>query len=152
MSEQPLVSVVIATYNMGQYLPLAIDSVLNQSWSNLEVVVIDDGSQDDTPEQMTRYEKDTRVRYFPTENRGQPQAKNKGLQESKGDFIAFCDADDLWQPCKLEVQQQNFLGSLCVGLPVSLKYHIRLYTSLWSLSTQYKQVFLIPVLSLTELA
>lgn len=108
MSEQPLVSVVIATYNMGQYLPLAIDSVLNQSWSNLEVVVIDDGSQDDTPEQMTRYEKDTRVRYFPTENRGQPQAKNKGLQESKGDFIAFCDADDLWQPCKLEVQIPYF--------------------------------------------
>jgi glycosyltransferase involved in cell wall biosynthesis len=108
MSEQPLVSVVIATYNMGQYLPLAIDSVLNQTWSNLEVVVIDDGSQDDTREQMTRYEEDTRVRYFPTENRGQPRAKNRGLQESKGDFIAFCDADDLWQPHKLKVQIPYF--------------------------------------------
>lgn len=61
MSEQPLVSVVIATYNMGQYLPLAIDSVLNQTWSNLEVVVIDDGSQDDTREQMMRYEREIRV-------------------------------------------------------------------------------------------
>ncbi|WP_199453853.1 glycosyltransferase family 2 protein [Marinobacter sp. bablab_jr008] len=104
MNEQPLVSVVIATYNMGQYLPLAIDSVLNQTWTNLEVVVVDDGSEDDTREQMKKYGGDPRVRYIPTENKGQPQAKNRGLQEAKGDFIAFCDADDLWQPHKLEVQ------------------------------------------------
>lgn len=108
MAEQPLVSVVIATYNMGQYLPLAIDSVLAQTWSNLEVIVVDDGSKDDTAEHMERYEADPRVRYFPTENQGQPKAKNKGLEESRGDFIAFCDADDLWEPFKLNVQIPHF--------------------------------------------
>jgi glycosyltransferase involved in cell wall biosynthesis len=104
MSEQPLVSVVIATYNMGHYLCLAIDSVLAQTWSNLEVIVVDDGSNDDTHEQMKRFKDDSRVRYFPTVNQGQPRAKNRGLKESKGQFIAFCDADDLWQPEKLYVQ------------------------------------------------
>jgi len=108
MEKQPVVSVVIATYNMGQYLPLAIDSVLAQTWSNLEVVVVDDGSKDDTSEKMTKYESDSRVRYFPTENQGQPKAKNRGLQEAQGGFIAFCDADDLWKPEKLEIQMPHF--------------------------------------------
>lgn len=111
MTEQPLVSVVIATYNMGQYLPLAIDSVLAQTWSNLELIVIDDGSEDDTSEQMKRYERDSRVRYVLTVNQGQPRAKNRGLLESRGDFIAFCDADDLWQPRKLEIQMPYFTDS-----------------------------------------
>ena len=108
MNDQPLVSVVIATYNMGQYLPEAIDSVLAQRWENLEVIVVDDGSTDDTPEQMKRFEGNGRVRYLPTENRGQPKAKNRGLKEANGDFIAFCDADDVWHPEKLNVQMPLF--------------------------------------------
>jgi len=108
MNDQPLVSVVIATYNMGQYLPEAIDSVLAQRWENLEVIVVDDGSTDDTPEQMKRFEGNGRVRYLPTENRGQPKAKNRGLKEANGDFIAFCDADDIWHPEKLSVQMPMF--------------------------------------------
>ncbi|MCZ4284978.1 MULTISPECIES: glycosyltransferase family 2 protein [Gammaproteobacteria] len=108
MNDQPLVSVVIATYNMGQYLPEAIDSVLAQRWENLEVIVVDDGSTDDTPEQMKRFEGNGRVRYLPTENRGQPKAKNRGLKEANGDFIAFCDADDIWHPEKLSVQMPLF--------------------------------------------
>ena len=83
MNDQPLVSVVIATYNMGQYLPEAIDSVLAQRWENLEVIVVDDGSTDDTPEQMKRFEGNGRVRYLPTENRGQPKAKNRGLSPER---------------------------------------------------------------------
>ncbi|MEP3560944.1 MAG: glycosyltransferase family 2 protein [Marinobacter sp.] len=108
MSDQPLVSVVIATYNTDQYLPDAVASVLAQSWNNLEVVVVDDGSEDDTPARMALFDNDERVRYIRTENRGQPKAKNLGLKEAQGDFIAFCDADDLWAKNKLEVQMPKF--------------------------------------------
>ncbi|WP_138441575.1 glycosyltransferase family 2 protein [Marinobacter alexandrii] len=105
---EPLVSVVIATYNMAQYLPAAIESVLAQTWKNLEVIVVDDGSEDDTEHQMQRFYGDKRVRYIRTENRGQPKAKNLGVKSSSGDFLAFCDADDLWQSDKLQRQMPLF--------------------------------------------
>lgn len=108
MNPEPLVSVVIATYNMGQYVGGAVDSILNQSWQNLEVIVVDDGSTDDTEAQMQRFEGDGRVVYVKTENRKQPKAKNRGLQEARGDFIAFCDADDMWEPEKLAHQIPAF--------------------------------------------
>jgi len=107
--EQSLVSVVIATYNMAQYLPEAVDSVLaQQNWDNIEVVIVDDGSEDDTEDSMARYSNDSRVRYIRTENRGQPKAKNRGIAEARGEFIAFCDADDIWQPDKLARQMPEF--------------------------------------------
>ncbi len=105
---QPLVSVVIATYNMGQYLPQAVDSILQQTWKNLEVIVVDDGSTDNTPEVMLNYSTDSRVNYIRNENQGQPKAKNCGIKNTKGDFIAFCDADDFWEANKLEIQMPLF--------------------------------------------
>lgn len=108
MSQTPLVSVVIATYNMGLYLSDAVASVLGQTWDNLEIIVVDDGSTDDTAKRMQAFAGDPRVRYIPTENQGQPKAKNRGLKEAKGDFIAFCDADDLWSRQKLTVQLKQF--------------------------------------------
>ncbi len=107
-TNQPLVSVVIATYNMGHYLPEAVNSVLRQTWSNLEIVIIDDGSTDDTAHQIAPLATDEKVHYIRTENKGQPQAKNRGLHEAQGEFIAFCDADDLWSPRKLELQMREF--------------------------------------------
>ncbi|HEY8940788.1 MAG TPA: glycosyltransferase family A protein [Cellvibrio sp.] len=107
-NSQPLVSVVIATYNMGQYIRLAVESVLNQSWENIEVVVVDDGSTDNTQIVMQHFQGNARVLYIKTENQGQPKAKNCGIKNTKGDFIAFCDADDLWEPNKLEVQMPLF--------------------------------------------
>ncbi len=104
----PLVSVVIATYNMGQYIDQAVDSILNQTWSNIEVVVIDDGSTDNTQETMGKYSADQRVIYIRTPNQGQPKAKNCGINNTHGEFIAFCDADDLWESNKLEVQMPLF--------------------------------------------
>ena len=101
---EPLVSVVIASYNMEQYLCLAINSILAQTWGNIEVIIIDDGSTDNTSESVQQYSNNKKVRYIKTENQGQPKAKNRGLTEAQGDFIAFCDADDLWQPNKLELQ------------------------------------------------
>src|SRR5690606_22583907 len=106
---QPLVSVVIATYNMGQYLQDAVQSVLDQTWKNLEVVVIDDGSTDDTPERMAELTAaDSRVVYVRTPNQGQPKAKNAGINKAKGNFIAFCDGDDQWRKNKLELQMPQF--------------------------------------------
>lgn len=106
--EQPLVSVVIATYNTAQYVPAAVASVLGQNWSNIEVVVVDDGSTDDTESRLNDYCNDPRVRYIKTENCGQPQAKNRGIKIARGDFIGFCDADDLWREDKLELQMPAF--------------------------------------------
>lgn len=111
MKDEPLVSVVIATYNMGQYLPDAVESVLNQHWKNLEVIVVDDGSEDNTAERISRFNDDARFRYVRTANQGQPKAKNRGLAESKGEFIGFCDADDLWHPDKLKLQMPLFKDS-----------------------------------------
>lgn len=110
-SQQPLVSVVIATYNMGQYLPQAIDSILHQGWQNLEIVVVDDGSKDNTAAVLASYDANPRVRYVCNDNQGQPKAKNCGIKLTRGDFIAFCDADDLWEPTKLEVQMPLFANS-----------------------------------------
>lgn len=111
MVNEPLVSVVIATYNMGQYLPEAVESVLNQNWENLEVIVIDDGSEDNTIERISRFSDDPRLRYVKTDNQGQPKAKNRGIAESKGEFIGFCDADDLWHRDKLKLQMPLFRNS-----------------------------------------
>ncbi len=118
MKDEPLVSVVIATYNMGQYLPDAVESVLNQNWQNLEVIVIDDGSEDNTEENIVRFNEDSRFRYIRTNNQGQPKAKNRGLAESKGQFVGFCDADDLWHPDKLMLQMPLF-GNPSVGVVYS---------------------------------
>lgn len=109
-SNIPLVSVVIASYNMGQYITQAVDSVLQQHWPNLEVIVVDDGSTDNTPEVMAAYDGDKRVRYIRNENQGQPKAKNCGINHTRGEFIAFCDADDLWEPNKLIVQMPLFVN------------------------------------------
>jgi glycosyltransferase involved in cell wall biosynthesis len=107
-SSQPLISVVIATYNMGQYIDQAVDSILKQTWERLEVVIVDDGSTDNTPTVMERYKGDARVIYIQNQNQGQPKAKNCGIKNTKGEFIAFCDADDFWEPNKLEVQMPLF--------------------------------------------
>lgn len=107
-SPQPLISVVIATYNMGQYIDQAVDSILKQTWERLEVVIVDDGSTDNTPAVMERYKGDARVIYIQNQNQGQPKAKNCGIKNTRGEFIAFCDADDFWEPNKLEVQMPLF--------------------------------------------
>lgn len=116
MSETPLVSVVIATYNMAKYLPMAIQSVLEQTYNNIEVIVVDDGSTDNTEEVIKTLSEDTRVRYIVQENRGQASAKNRGIQESSGEFIAFLDADDMWKPEKLELQIPVFFRSKSIGV------------------------------------
>ena len=93
----PAVSVVIPAHNYGHFLSTAIDSVLAQSHSALEVVVVDDGSTDDTREVVASYS-DPRVRYIWQENAGLSAARNKGIQCARMPFVAFLDADDQWLP------------------------------------------------------
>ena len=100
----PRVSVIMATYNMGNYVGAAIESVLAQTVPDLELHVVDDGSTDDTAERVKRYLTDPRVRYHYQPNAGQTAAKNRGIAASTGEFIGFCDADDLWVPEKLAMQ------------------------------------------------
>lgn len=99
-----LVSVVIPTFNRGRTLRRAILSVLNQGYTDLEILVIDDGSTDNTAEVMASIT-DPRVRYVPLEqNRGASRARNAGLRLAKGAFIAFQDSDDEWLADKLQAQ------------------------------------------------
>lgn len=98
----PLVSVVIPTYNCGEYIQLAIDSVLGQSFKDYEIIVIDDGSQDDTKKILSKYSE--KIRYFFQSNCGPGRARNEAIKKSKGRYIAFLDADDQWKPFKLEMQ------------------------------------------------
>jgi glycosyltransferase involved in cell wall biosynthesis len=113
---RPLVSVVIATYNMGRYVAEAVRSVLAQTYSPLEVIVIDDGSHDDTWERLGEFDEDPRVHCVRTPNQGQPRANNEGLKLCRGNFIAFCDADDLYEPEKIAKQVPEFSTDPEIGV------------------------------------
>lgn len=119
MSDTPLVSVVIATYNMAQYLPEALGSVLSQTYRNIEVLVIDDGSTDCTAETMAKFADNPLVRFVQQSNRGQASAKNRGAQSAKGSLVAFLDADDQWVPEKLAMQLPLFSQSEKTGVVYS---------------------------------
>ena len=115
----PLVSVVIATYNMAAFLPFAIQSALAQTYRNIEVLVIDDGSTDNTADVVVPHLANPRVRFLSQKNSGQAVAKNRGIRESGGQYVAFLDADDLWAPDKLELQLPLFAASSSVGVVYS---------------------------------
>jgi len=106
--KNPLVSVVIPTYNRASVLGRAIKSVLNQTHKNYELIIIDDGSEDNTKEVTSNFD-DKRIVYIKSdENLGQNPALNKGLRYAKGDYIAFLDSDDEWLPQMLEAQLEKF--------------------------------------------
>lgn len=89
-----MVSVIVPTYNYGKYISEAVESILNQSHPNHEVLVVDDGSTDNTAEIINSF-KSSKVRYIFQENQGANVARNRGLRESGGDYIIFLDADDV---------------------------------------------------------
>jgi glycosyltransferase involved in cell wall biosynthesis len=119
MPERRLVSVVIATYNMAAYLPLAVRSALEQTYQDVEVLIVDDGSTDGTRGIVGPLLEDRRVKYLYQENKGQAAAKNHGIREARGEYIAFLDADDVWVREKLEQQIPLFLRSPAVGVVYS---------------------------------
>ncbi len=96
----PKVSVVIPTYNRGHTVCEAIESVLAQTFGDFEVIVVDDGSADDSAEKIAAI-RDSRVRYIRQSNAGVSAARNRGVAEARGEIISFLDSDDLWKPEKL---------------------------------------------------
>ena len=96
------VSVIIPTYNRAQRCKTAVESVLSQTYGNVEVIVIDDGSSDNTQEVICGL--DVRVKYLRQSNAGVSAARNTGLEAATGEYIAFLDSDDVWLPWKLDAQ------------------------------------------------
>lgn len=101
-SLSPLVSVVIPTYNRARYIGETVESVLAQTYDNIEIIVVDDGSTDDTRRVLKPYQE--HIIYIYQENQGPSVARNTGIMKSTGPYIAFLDSDDLWMPEKLEIQ------------------------------------------------
>lgn len=100
----PKVSVIITCYNEAVFVEKALKSVLNQTFQDFNVCVVDDGSEDNTREIIQPYVKKHGVKYIYQKNRGLPAARNTGIQNCKGQYIAFLDADDSWLIQKLEKQ------------------------------------------------
>jgi len=103
---QTNVSVIIPVYNGEFYLAEALESVLSQSFPPSEIVVVDDGSTDCSPATAKRY--DSEIRYLYQKNMGTAVARNRGIKEARGNFFAFLDQDDVWEPQKLEMQVNAF--------------------------------------------
>ncbi|MBQ8268527.1 MAG: glycosyltransferase family 2 protein [Clostridia bacterium] len=100
-----LVSIIMPSYNTGRFIKETIESVLAQSYSDWELILVDDCSKDNTDEVVSQYLADARIRYIKNEtNSGAAVSRNRALREAKGKWIAFLDSDDLWEPEKLEKQ------------------------------------------------
>lgn len=98
-----MVSVVLPTYNRENLVGKSIESVLSQTYEDFELIIVDDGSKDNTKSLIEKYmENDSRIKYIYQENAGYPSAINRGLIECKGEYIAFEDSDDIWDKEKLE--------------------------------------------------
>jgi glycosyltransferase involved in cell wall biosynthesis len=118
-----LVSTVITSYNKAPYLAEAIDSALTQDYPHQEILVIDDGSTDSTPDVAGAYK--DRVRYIWQTNQGPSGAKNRGVLEASGEFIAFLDGDDRWRPGKLIKQVECFYRNPAAAMIYTDRFLIR---------------------------
>lgn len=97
--DEKLVSVIIPAYNIGDYVGRCLDSIISQTYKNLEIIVVDDGSRDHTGEILDNYaKKDRRIKVIHKENGGVSSARNKGIEVAEGDYIGFIDGDDLIEP------------------------------------------------------
>ena len=111
------VAVIIPTYNSAKYLPEAVESVLMQTHKRLELIIVDDGSTDDTASVIAKYT--DRIRYIHQSNEGSYKARNRGIQTTKSRYVAFLDADDVWMPNKLETQLDFLRANPTLGLVFS---------------------------------
>lgn len=148
-----IVSVILPTYNRAGYIKDAIESVLNQTYRNIELLIIDDGSTDNTQAVIEPYLKDNRIRYIRQENAGAAAARNRGLALRTGKYVAFIDSDDIWEKDKLEIQLavMNSLPDVAIAFSdfsakgrdgLIEKSHIRTYfTVLDTYKLSYDDVF-----------
>lgn len=112
--QNPLVTVIIPAYNCANCISYAIESVLNQTHKSYELIIVDDGSTDDTSKIVLKY-KDN-IKYIYQDNGGVSKARNTGIRNSNGKYIGFLDADDIWDNNKLEIQLKAFEKQDDVGL------------------------------------
>lgn len=120
----PTVSIIIPTYNRADYLPRAINSVLEQTFEDFELIIVDDASTDETPQIVRRYT-DDRIHYIQfEENQGANAARNAGIRAADGEFIALLDSDDAFRPRHLEVTTDRLqcAPSECAGVFTSFAY------------------------------
>jgi glycosyltransferase involved in cell wall biosynthesis len=111
---EPLVTVIIPAYNCENCISYAIESVLNQTQKSYELIIVDDGSTDNTSKIVLKYK--DRIKYIYQDNGGVSKARNKGILNSNGKYIGFLDADDVWENHKLEIQLKAFEIQDDVGL------------------------------------
>ncbi|MDA9121212.1 glycosyltransferase family 2 protein [Flavobacteriales bacterium] len=105
-NEEPLISVIIPVYNASKYLDEALQSVFNQSYKNLEIIAVNDGSTDNSSEVLEKYA--SRITIITSINKGIGSARNLGIKAARGEYLAFLDADDIWDSEKLKKQITNF--------------------------------------------
>jgi glycosyltransferase involved in cell wall biosynthesis len=114
MADNPLISVIIPTFNRADFLQNAIESVLAQTYKQHEIVVVDDGSTDNTKELIVGY--GNKIRFYYQRNKGPAIARNYGVQNSSGDLLAFLDSDDVWHADKLTRQVDRFAADKDLAL------------------------------------
>src|SRR5699024_12683792 len=100
----PLVSVIMPAYNAKEYISEAIQSVLHQTYGQWELILVDDGSTDQTKKVINPFLEDERIRYIYQENGGQGRARNKAINQAKGIYLALLDDDDVWDEHMLQSQ------------------------------------------------
>lgn len=118
MNSYPLVSIIIPVYNSERYIKEAVESALRQTYKNIEVIVIDDGSTDNTRKILEPYIKNKSIIYLYQENKGVAASRNKGILESTGSYISFLDSDDKYYPEKIEKQTNKFFENPNAGVIV----------------------------------
>lgn len=114
-----LVSVIVPTYNYDKFLPMAVSSVIDQTYKNIEIIIVDDCSNDNTAQVVKTFSSNmyNNIRYIRhAKNRGPSATRNTGIDRAKGEYIAFLDADDRWYPKKLEFQLKEFSKNHSLGL------------------------------------
>lgn len=132
MNKNPTVSVIIPTYNRAHLVGRAIQSVLNQTYQDFELIIVDDGSTDNTEEIIKEFqEQDKRIKYIKHDkNKGGSTTRNTGIKAARGEYIAFQDSDDEWLPEKLKKQMEVFKNtSSKVGI---------IYTGFWRIKDNEK--------------
>ena len=123
MSAEPLVSIVLPTHNRANLLPKSIDSVLAQTYSHWELIVVDDGSNDATLEVVGKYN-DPRIHCVSQVNRGLPGARNTGIAMARGQYLAFLDADDAYHAEKLKWHVEHLETEPEVGLSYASRVEV----------------------------
>ena len=139
----PTITVIIPAYNAMVFLPETLESVLQQTWTDFEVLIVNDGSTDHIASWVSEAA-DPRVKLISQENKGLSEARNTGINHAQGEYIAFLDADDLWESTKLEKQIQCFETKPEIGLvytwtqlvdetgkPTGVKYDSQLEGDVW---------------------